>query len=270
MGRPRLKKALGQHFLTRPEVCRPLLDFLKPSGRRVLEIGPGAGALTKALLDAGAEVLAWEVDPEWAVAVERRFPDSALSVVVGDATQIEWQALPGPILVAGNLPYNVATKIVLDCLESALRSGNGVDRAGFLVQREVGERLAAKPGGPGFGSLSVLVDALAEVRILGHVAPGAFRPPPKVDSSFVGLKPRPRVTVDEYARLKPLVRSAFAHRRKTLRNSLAATLGSDVAEALLAGSPLAAGVRAEQLDLEAFRGLAARVVRKGTSGTRPR
>jgi len=257
MPTPRLKKALGQHFLTRSEVCRPLVDFLAPDGRRVLEIGPGSGALTGALLAAGAHVTAWELDPFWAAEVRRRFGSGRLQVVVGDAAQLAWGQLPGDLLVAGNLPYNIATAVILACLESTLDRPGHLGRAAFLVQREVAERLAAVPGDGAYGSMSVLAAALARVELLGRVAPGAFKPPPRVESAFLGLVPHAALGRAEYATLKPLVRSAFAQRRKTLRNSLGAQLGIETATRLLDRLAVPSDTRAGRLDLAAFRALAA-------------
>ena len=252
----RLNKALGQHFLTRSEVCTPLIEFLRPEGCWVTEIGPGSGALTAALLDAGARVVAWELDPRWAFRVQSHFGRRGLSTVLGDGLELPWQSLPPGSVVAGNLPFNVATRIILEMLESTLAAPGRIVRAGFLVQREVAERLVAEPGGKAYGSLSVLVAMLARARRLATVAPGAFRPPPKVDSAFVGLTPRSEVLDPaSYARAKTLVRSAFAQRRKTLRNSLAASLGVERAEALLEAAGLDRLERAEALGPKEFSAL---------------
>ena len=246
---PDLKKGLGQHHLTRPEICRPLLDFLRPSGARVLEIGPGGGVLTLALLDRGAEVIGWEIDLAWAVTLRRTVPSDALDVVVGDALDILWPRLTTGTLVAGNLPYGVATRIVLDVLETA----PAVPRAAFLVQREVAERLVAGPGSQSYGSLSVMVRAYASPSLLGQVAPGAFRPPPRVDSAFVGLeRVPPPLPAEQMVAFGETVRAAFSHRRKTVRNSLSRVWGSRTAAAALASAGVPPDVRAEALDLAGF------------------
>ena len=251
----RTNKALGQHFLKRGESCAPLIDFLAPADRWTLEIGPGAGALTRALLDSGARVLGWEVDPAWAIEVRRRLRSQQLTIVVGDALELPWSRLPLGSLVAGNLPYNIGTRLILDCLEASRSSPGRIDRAGFLVQLEVAERLVAGPGDAAYGSLSVLVAAMAEARVLGRIGPGAFEPPPKVDSAFVGLRPRGHpelVSEARYRQFKLLVRAAFAHRRKTLRNSLSAAIGRDSAVELLEASGLGGLVRAEELGIDDF------------------
>lgn len=246
---PFLKKSLGQHHLTDGALCRPLVQFLAPRGERVLEIGPGGGVLTAELLAAGARVLGWELDLEWAAVLRRRFPSPDLSLAVGDALEIDWSRLPSPTLVAGNLPYNVATAI----LERLLPHHEHIPRAAVLVQKEVAERLVARPGDEAYGSMSVLVAACAEARILGRVRPGSFRPPPKVDSAFVGfLLHPPPVPADELSGFIRTVRLAFGQRRKTLRNALAAGWGRERAETVLTAVGLPEKVRAEELGIEEF------------------
>lgn len=259
MSRPRLDKRLGQHHLTSGEVCRPLIEYLRPAGERVLEIGPGGGVLTRELLAAGAAaVWGWEVDPAWAAALAAdlgRGPDRPRVVlVVGDALALDWRRFAGarrPHLVAGNLPYNVATPIIERMLTGA--PPGTVARAAFLLQREVAERLVARAGGRAYGALSVLVAAYAEARLLGRVRPGAFRPPPKVDSAFVGLAPHPPpLPPAEMPAFLRTVGLAFAQRRKTLRNALGAAWGKDEAARALECAGVSPGARAEELDLDAF------------------
>ncbi len=185
---PFLKKNLGQHHLRDGALCRPLVDYLAPRGRRVLEIGPGGGVLTAELLAAGARLIACEIDLEWAFELRRRFAGrhfagGRVATVALDALDLDWRRLPSPTLVAGNLPFNVATRLIaglLPCSET-------VPRAAFMVQKEVAERLAAGPGEAAYGALSVLASAQAEIRLLGTVRPGSFRPPPKVSAAFVRL-----------------------------------------------------------------------------------
>lgn len=254
MSHPPLNKRLGQHHLVDGALCRPLLEFLRPRGEAVVEIGPGGGVLTGELLTAGAAaVLAWELDPTWAAELRRRFAGRRLGLVVGDALELPWHRLgaPGPRLVCGNLPYNVATPIIEQLLTRA--SAGRVARAAFLVQREVAERLAAGPGDPAYGWLSVLVAAYAGARLLGRVRPGSFRPPPRVDSAFVGLTPRPPpLPPAEMPGLLAIVSRAFAQRRKTLRNALGAGWGKPRAAAVLEAAGVAPGARAEELGLTDF------------------
>jgi 16S rRNA (adenine1518-N6/adenine1519-N6)-dimethyltransferase len=258
---PPLQKSLGQHHLISGALCRPLVEFLRPGGARVVEIGAGGGVLTAELLAAGAaSIIAWEVDPAWAFALRGRLPDGRLAVVAGDALDLDWRrlALAGgePPLVAGNLPYQIATVLVERLLTGAAPPApgdRGVVRAAFLVQREVAERLTARPRDSAYGALSVLVAAHAEARLLGRLRPGSFRPPPKVESAFVGLslKPPP-LPPAEMPALLATVRAAFGQRRKTLRNALGAAWGRPAAAAALAAAGIPPGARAEELGLAEF------------------
>ncbi len=249
MSGPLLKKSLGQHHLKDPSSCRPLVEFLAPHGRRVVEVGPGGGVLTRALLDAGARVLAWELDRDWTFELARRLAERhGLSVVQGDALKLPWGRLPRGTQVAGNLPYNVATAI----LDRMLDHGDRIPRAAVLVQLEVARRLVAEPGSKSYGALSVLVAARCSARLLARVRPGSFRPPPKVDSAFVGFSLDPSPDPSEIVALRELVFAAFAHRRKTLRNALAARWPVERVAAALDAAGLDPSVRAEELDLTAF------------------
>ena len=244
---PILKKSLGQHHLVDGSLCHPLIRFLSPAGQRVLEIGPGGGVLTAELLAAGARVIGWELDLDWAAELRRRLAGRDLRLVVGDALEIEWARLPSPTLVAGNLPYNVATAI----LESLLPHHDRVPRAAVLVQKEVADRLVAGSRDEAYGSLSVIVAAYAKTKILGRVRPGSFRPPPKVESAFVGFELHPPpLPAEEMPAFIKMVRLAFGQRRKTLRNALAAGWGKARAEAVLSAAGIADKVRAEELGLE--------------------
>jgi len=250
--KPPLRKSLGQHHLTSGALTRPLVEFLGPfSGDldRVLEIGPGGGVLTAELLAAGAKVTGWELDAGWAIHLRRALPDPRLALVVGDALQIAWDHLRAPTLVAGNLPYNVATAILEDLLPHHAR----VPKAAFLVQKEVADRIVATPGTDAYGSFSVLVAAWAHPRLLGKVKPGSFRPPPKVDSAFVGLVLHPPpAPEDQMSAFVTFVRQAFAQRRKTLRNSLGAAWGKERAASVLAAAGIPERARAEELGLGEF------------------
>ncbi len=250
MTAPPLRKAFGQHHLVDGRLLRPLLEFLRPAGERVLEVGPGGGALTGELLAAGAaKVLGVELDPAWAAALRRRLADRRLALVVGDVLEFTWARLPPATLVAGNLPYNVATAII----EDLLPHGERVPRAAFLVQKEVAERIVARPGEAGYGSFSLVVAAYADAVVLGRVRPGSFRPPPKVESAFVGLTLHPPpLPAAEMPAFIATVRLAFGQRRKTLRNALAAAWGREAAEGILAAASVPPGARAEELGLEAF------------------
>lgn len=220
-----------------------------------MEIGPGGGVLTERLLAAGAgRVVAWELDTAWAIDLRRRLSDRRLAVVVGDALDFDWRRLRRRFLVAGNLPYNVATAIIERLLTGAGGSGaKDLPRAAFLVQKEVAERLVAGAGDPAYGGLSVLVAAYADARLLGRVRPGSFRPPPKVDGAFVGLTLHPPpLPAAEMPAFLATVRVAFSQRRKTLRNALGAAWGRPEAEDALVRAGIPPGARAERLTLGDF------------------
>jgi len=213
--KPPLRKALGQHHLVSGALTRPLVDFLAPRENRVLEIGPGGGILTAELLAAGARrLIGWELDPDWAAVLRRRLPDPRLTLVVGDALEIAWNRLLAPTLMAGNLPYNVATAIIEDLLPHHAR----IPRAAFLVQKEVAERVRAEPGGRTYGALTVGVQAVARAERLFVVPAGAFHPRPTVDSAVLRLIPfePPLVAAPELPRFRRLVVGIFGFRRKQL------------------------------------------------------
>lgn len=254
-GRPVLQKRLGQHHLRSGTLVEPLLRWIGTSGgepSRVLEIGPGGGVLTFALLERGLPTTAWELDPHWAFELHRRVRSRgdlavSLGLVIGDALDLPWRRLQGVSAVLGNLPYNVATAI----LQHALAEAREGLRLGFLVQLEVAQRICAPPGSKAYGALSVLVRArCSEPTILGKVKPGSFHPPPKVDSAFVGLElDHGSWSVDEWSALASLVFEAFGKRRKTIRNALSSrrAVGLDSA---LEQADIDPRQRPEQLGIE--------------------
>ncbi len=247
---PPRRRALGQHHLRTSRLAAPLLRFLDPKDRILVEIGAGGGVLTRALLHAGArQVLALELDPPWAVELLRRLRDPRLTLVVGDALRLRWDRLPVGVAVCGNLPYAIGTALVLE-LCSRVREPF---RAAFLLQREVAERLAARPGTRAYGALSVLVQLRAQVHLLGRLRPEDFRPPPKVESAFVGLEVGAwRWESQQWRQLTQAVRAAFAHPRKTLRNSLIHVWGPERGEAIWARLGLSKDVRPGNLPPETF------------------
>ena len=247
MTSPTYDKRHGQHHLARPELCRPAVEFLRPEGATVVEVGPGGGALTGELLAAGARVLACEIDARWAFELRARLRvggPQPLALAIADALDLRWDRLPPGSLVAGNLPYNIATALVL----RVLRHPGRIARAAFLVQLEVAGRLTAGPGDGDYGSLSVIAATRADVRRLGAVKRASFVPPPRVDGAFVGFTLRePTLPERELRAFERFVRLAFALRRKTLRNSLATGWGRAAAERLLTAAGLDGRVRAESL-----------------------
>jgi len=253
------KKSLGQHFLADPNTARRIVALADVAPHDlVVEIGPGIGSLTLALLDAGAAVLAVELDAKLASVLEAVLEDAGLraEITIADALQVDWSALladRGPWACVSNLPYNVAVPVVVRVLEEA----PGVDRLLVMVQREVGERLAAGPGDEQYGAVSVKVAYYAEAAVVGVVPPTVFVPRPKVDSVLVQMRRRasPPVTVPSEAQLFTLVRAGFAQRRKMLRRALAPVLG-DRAEAVLMGAGVEPTARAEVLGLEQWAAVA--------------
>jgi 16S rRNA (adenine1518-N6/adenine1519-N6)-dimethyltransferase len=218
------KKRFGQNFLTDGHASASIAEAATtPEGGSVLEIGAGLGALTRPLLARAAHVVAVERDrdlvpllrEEMAAAIDA----GRLSLLEADATQVDWVSAlapwPKPHAVAGNLPYLLTGRL----LEQATKAADAIDRAVFMVQLEVAERLLARPGTHAYGALSVFVQAAFEVRRVLTVRAGAFYPRPAVDSAVVLLVPhRPRRAV-ETERFAEAVRAAFGARRKTLRNA---------------------------------------------------
>ena len=259
----RPKRSLGQHFLLDPNLARAIAgDAGAGPGDHVVEIGAGLGSLTRALAETGADVLAIELDRELIPALEESVDGlDAVRVLAADAMRFGWlEALGGDDwILAGNLPYNVATPLVLETLARAPR----IRRLVVMVQREVGERLAAGPGDEGYGAPSVRVAYRARPAILRRVPPAVFWPRPGVESIVVALdrRERPPVDVDE-ARLWRVVDAGFAERRKTMRNALRRLgLGVEEADRALAESGVEPAARAETLSLEDFARIAEAVPR---------
>lgn len=226
------------------------------AGDRVVEIGAGLGSLTLALAETGAEVTAVEVD-RYLVPVLRSVVASVpgVRVVEADALRLDWASLlgDGPWVLVANLPYNVATPLIADLLDGVPQ----LARMLVLVQREVGERLAARPGDPAYGAVSVKVAYWADATLAGRVPATVFVPQPKVESVLVDIRRRPAAAVDPAVvgpgRLFAVVRAGFGQRRKMLRRSLAGVVAPEAFEG--AGVPDTA--RAEELDVAAWGRLAA-------------
>ena len=204
-------RRLGQHFLDDAGILNRIVDALDPvPGETVLEIGPGKGSLTAALLARGLKVIAIEKDRHLAAALAR----DNLEVVVGDALRLDWPPVPK---VVGNIPYYITSPLIDKALSPPLP-----ERVVFLVQAEVAERLAAAPGSKVYGALSVGVQAVCRVEKLFTVAAGSFKPPPKVRSAVVRLTPRahPLVGQEEIGALRTFVTACFSQRRKQLKNAV--------------------------------------------------
>jgi len=245
-------RALGQNFVAEPGVVRRIARLAGVgAGDRVVEIGAGLGSLTLALAETGAAVTAVEIDRHLVPLLREVAEPAGVTVVEGDAMALDWHALLADerwALVA-NLPYNVATPLVADLLDGVPQ----IRRMLVMVQKEVGERLAAHAGDDAYGAVSVKVDYWAEAKVAGLVPPTVFLPRPNVDSALVQIVRRDEPATDApRERLFELVRAGFGQRRKMLRRSLAGLVTPEAFEA--------AGVRpearAEELDVHAWGRLA--------------
>lgn len=248
------KKQLGQHFLADRYYIDKIVMAVNPKdGDRLVEIGPGQGAITLPLLRVHPKMTVIEFDRDLiAPLTAAAEPLGELTIVNRDVLRVDFTELADgqPIRLVGNLPYNISSPILFHALEHAAV----VSDMHFMLQKEVVDRMAAGPGSKVFGRLSVMLQAYCEVTSLFVVPPGAFRPPPKVDSAVVRLVPRDPASIDikDHKRFAEVVKAAFGQRRKTLRNALNNVVSAE--------QFVAAGVRpdarAEQLDVAEFIALA--------------
>lgn len=249
------KKSLGQHFLHEGGVVDRILLAVDPQpGDQLVEIGPGQGALTFPLLQRHGELTAIEFDRDLiAPLASAASAHGTLTMIHRDVLDVDFSALAGDrqIRLVGNLPYNLSSPILFHALAHAA----AVRDMHFMLQKEVVERMAADPGSKVYGRLSVMLQAYCTVTRLFDVAPGAFRPPPKVDSAVVRLLPRPagEIGIADRARFADVVRAAFGQRRKTLRNALSGVVATTAIQA----AGIDPGLRAEQLSVADFVRLAA-------------
>jgi 16S rRNA (adenine1518-N6/adenine1519-N6)-dimethyltransferase len=249
-----VRKRFGQHFLHDANVIRRIIAAIDPTPTdHVVEIGPGEGALTGELVRRAGRVDAIEIDRDLAAVLAVRLPDPRLTVHQADALRFDYATLadgPASLRLVGNLPYNISTPLLFHLLGYA-----GLFRdMHVMLQREVVERMAAAPGSRQYGRLTVTLAARCRVTSLLRVGPGAFRPPPKVESAVVRLVPRPpdELMIRSLPGFDALVTKAFGTRRKQLGNALRGVL-TPVAMQAAGVDPKS---RAEQLDLEAFLALA--------------
>jgi 16S rRNA (adenine1518-N6/adenine1519-N6)-dimethyltransferase len=258
----RPKKRFGQNFLmdgkAAHKIARLCISEDEPPGTRVLEIGGGTGALTLALLEAGADVTVLEIDRDLVAMLRAREDIAKAHIVEADAMTYDYGAFAGdgPWRVAGNLPYNIATPLIMQLVEME----RGPQSLTVMIQKDVAARLAAKPGTPAYGSLSVAVQYAMRVERAFTLGPNAFYPPPKVHSTVVQLTrlDEPAARPRDLALFQKVVRGAFAYRRKTLANSLMLALGYDRATVVraLETCSLAPEERGERLSLADFAKLA--------------
>ena len=254
---PPIRKSLGQHFLTDPRILARIADaVLLTPGETVVEIGPGRGSLTQALLARGARVVAVEIDPKLVELLREKYAgEPRLTIVQADVLDVNLGELSGgEYALAGNVPYYITTPILFQALRQPR-----AHRSVLLVQREVAARMAAEPGADDYGALSVNVQALARVELLFRIPAGAFTPPPRVESAVVRVTPRsdPVVPAGEEEPFRIFVQAAFALRRKQMRRvvrTVAARTAED-AERALASSGIDPDARPETLSAAQFHAL---------------
>ncbi|MGZ6012158.1 MAG: 16S rRNA (adenine(1518)-N(6)/adenine(1519)-N(6))-dimethyltransferase RsmA [Caulobacteraceae bacterium] len=251
-------KGFGQHFLLDLNVTRKIARLAGPLDACVtLEIGPGPGGLTRALLEAGARVVAVEKDPRFLplLADLAEAAPGRLTVIEADALQVDERALaddvqPGaPVRIVANLPYNVGTPLLIKWLTGPLRP----ESMTLMFQKEVAQRVAARVGTDAYGRLAVIAQAVAEAEVVMDLPARAFTPPPKVASAVVRLTPLAGRPADaELKALEAVTREAFGQRRKMLKSSLKLLGGSDLCER----AGINPEARAETIDVAGFLALA--------------
>lgn len=258
---PKAKKALGQHFLVDAHYVARIVAAIRPQpGDLMVEIGPGPGALTRPLLEVLPHLHVVEFDRDMVARLRAEFPAQRLSVHASDALAFDFAALSpdcatpvAGLRVVGNLPYNISSPLLFHLA----RQATAIRDMTFMLQKEVVERMAAAPDTPDYGRLSVMMQARFRVDKLFTVPPGAFRPPPKVDSAIVRLAPLPPGAIP-YRKARvfaELVTRAFGQRRKTLRN----TLKGFADETLLRELEIDPGRRGETLSVAEYARIANRL-----------
>lgn len=260
MQEPRAKKSLGQNFLQDKNIARKIVDAIQiEEGDRIIEIGPGPGMLTRFILEARpASLTLIEKDNDMAQnwAEEAKNQPVPLSVLNMDALKVDWPSMTEPVKVAGNLPYNVASPLMWDIVSGA----SGLTRAVFMVQKEVADRLVAKPSTSDYGALSVWVQSFARTRFEFVVPPQVFRPRPKVHSAVVSFEPLPaqeRVKKPEV--LSYLLKMFFQQRRKQLGGILRS---HDYDPEILKNYDIEPSSRPENISVEQFKLLAEKFLTK--------
>jgi 16S rRNA (adenine1518-N6/adenine1519-N6)-dimethyltransferase len=252
--KPEAKKHLGQHFLHDGGIIAMIVHAVDPKpGDRLVEIGPGQGAITFPLLDRHGELTVIEFDRDLIFPLtDGARAHGTLEVIHRDVLTVDFTALANEdkIRLVGNLPYNLSSPILFHALDHAA----AIRDMHFMLQKEVVDRMAAGPGSKVFGRLSVMLQAYCQVIALFDVPPGAFRPPPKVDSAVVRMIPHApdRIGIVDHALFARVVRDAFGQRRKTLRNALSQVCDGAAIEA----AGLRPDARAEQIEVADFVALA--------------
>ena len=244
---PRPNKRLGQHFLTDRHYLERIVAAIDPKpGEPMVEIGPGTGLLTAQLVPRVDHLHLVELDRSLAQMLRTQFAGGRVTVHEGDALEFDFAALPAPLRVVGNLPYNVSTPILFRIASIADR----VRDCTFLLQKEVVDRMVARPDTADYGRLSVMLQYRFEMHSMLKVPPGAFTPPPKVDSAVVRMVPLgpDRPVAQDPQRFAAIVGAAFSQRRKTLRNAARAY----VDEAGFAAAGIDPGRRGETLSVREY------------------
>ena len=225
-----VRKRFGQHFLHDAGVIRRIIEAVAPApGDRIVEVGPGRGALTWGLLERTGTLDVIEIDRDLAQSLKadpRARSDLRVHVEnVLDTDFVRLRAEGARLRIVGNLPYNISTPLLFHLLGQRA----AIADMHFMLQKEVVDRMAAQPGGKEYGRLTVMLAAFAEVQGLFGVGPGAFQPRPKVSSAIVRLRPsaQPRFAIGSDGELRTVVTAAFSHRRKTLRNGLKGLLSAE-------------------------------------------
>jgi 16S rRNA (adenine1518-N6/adenine1519-N6)-dimethyltransferase len=251
---PPIRKNLGQHFLNDQRILQRIVDALELSGQEtVVEIGAGRGSLTALLAPKAKRLVLIEYDRMLAAMLRERYANvENVEIIEADVLTVNLgEAAGGPFVLVGNVPYYITTPILFHALQPPRP-----DRAVYLVQREVADRIVAPPGSSDYGALSVNVQGFARAKSLFRVAPGSFLPPPKVESAAVRIEPRPDpvVTPDIEPRFRRFVQDAFGMRRKQMRRVLRGLLNLDAerADALLNEAGIDPMARPETLSPEAF------------------
>jgi 16S rRNA (adenine1518-N6/adenine1519-N6)-dimethyltransferase len=210
----RPRKRFGQHFLTDTAVLDAIVNAIDPKpGHRVIEIGPGLGALTHPLLERCGRMTVIELDRDLAARLRKH---TTLEVIEADVLTVDFATMGERLRVVGNLPYNISTPILFHLQDAAAH----IEDQHFMLQKEVVQRMAAAPGGKDYGRLSVMLQWRWHIEPLFDVPPHAFDPPPRVDSSVVRLLPWPKPAAMDAKTLEALVAVAFSQRRKLLRHTL--------------------------------------------------
>lgn len=247
------KRSFSQNFLIQPDAIAQIADAALAMGEQLVELGPGLGALTHALLERGATVLAVELDRDMVHVLRQEFADwERLEIQCSDAAELDLeahsQACGSKLVVTGNLPYRATGAIIRRVVAHAAV----LDGAILMVQREVRDRLVAQPATKEYGALTVFTRAAFEVETLCRLRPGSFYPAPKVESAVVRFLPRETPLAEETESFRTVVRAAFQMRRKILRNALRALGDADRAESVLSAAGIDPGRRGETLSIEEF------------------